>query len=373
MALKVLHLIDSGGLYGAEHMLLDLAAAQLDAGLQPVILSAGTPDINEKPLEVAARARELPLQTFRMRAGLNFRKGMEVLRFAQHQGFDILHSHGYKFNVLLGFLPWRVRKLPLLSTVHGYVQASLLSKMWLNRQIYNFSLAWMDAVVCVSEATRKDAGIFGRQAFVINNGIGLEEHSSADDPSGHIDAGVDLQDDEFVIAAFGRLSNEKGFHDLVAAFERVAPELKGTRLIVWGEGSMRRELEQLVANGRVANRVSLPGYTNQVEDLLSKVHLVVIPSYSEGLPMILLEAMKYRVPVIASTVGAMPEVLDFGGCGILVPPGDVDGLSIAIKQVWNDRSTAMARVKRARERLKSMYSSGVMEAKYRQLYGTLLR
>ena len=83
--------------------------------------------------------------------------------------------------------------------------------------------------------------------------------------------------------------------------------------------------------------------------------------------------MKYRVPVIASTVGAMPEVLDYGSCGILVPPGDVGGLCEAIKQVRNDRTAAKARAIRAHERLRALYSSRVMEEKYRNLYATLLR
>ncbi len=85
MSLRVLHMIDSGGLYGAENMLLDLVEEQQRQGLQPLILSAGTPDIEEKPLEVQARRRGLPVEPFRMRAGLNFRKGMELLRFAQRE------------------------------------------------------------------------------------------------------------------------------------------------------------------------------------------------------------------------------------------------------------------------------------------------
>jgi len=270
--------------------------------------------------------------------------------------------------VLLGLLPRHMRRIPLLGTVHGYVHAPVFSKMWFNRQLYNFSFVRMDMVVCVSEATRNDAGFFGRHAVVINNGLDLQEQAAGG--SGMADTG--RQADDFLIAAFGRLSGEKGFRDLVTAFTRVAAQLPGARLCIWGEGGMRAELEQLIASGGMNDRVELPGYSDQVEALLGNIQLVVIPSYSEGLPMILLEAMKYRVPVIASRVGAMPDVLGSGSCGILVPPGDANSLGEAIREVWHDRGAALERAERAHTRLETLYSSRVMEEQYRQVYMRLL-
>jgi len=122
MGIKVLHMIDSGGLYGAENMLLDLVEEQQRQGLQPLILSAGTPDIGEKPLEVQARRRGLPVEPFRMRAGLNFRKGMELLRYAQREGLDIL----------LGLFPGGIREIPSIVTLHGYARATPMSKKRFN-------------------------------------------------------------------------------------------------------------------------------------------------------------------------------------------------------------------------------------------------
>ena len=105
LALKVLHLIDSEGLYGAENMLLALVQEQIKSGMEPLILSAGTPEIAEKALEIEARKRGLPVLKFRMKPGMNLIKACQILRIAKRHGINIMHSHGYKFNILLGLMP----------------------------------------------------------------------------------------------------------------------------------------------------------------------------------------------------------------------------------------------------------------------------
>ena len=137
MTIKVLHLIDSGGLYGAEMMLLNLVEEQVKSGQKPLILSAGTPGIKEKAIEVEAKKRGLPVKAVRMKAGINFVKAFQIISFAKNENFDILHSHGYKFNILLGMLPRVFRKIPIVTTIHGYIPEKKYSKLaayqWLDR------------------------------------------------------------------------------------------------------------------------------------------------------------------------------------------------------------------------------------------------
>ena len=130
MGLKVLHLIDSGGLYGAEKMLLSLVKEQLKTGLEPMILSAGELDVIEKPIEAEAKRLGLPVIPWRMKPGLNLKESFKILRWAKKNRYDLLHSHGFKFNVLLGIYPERVRKIPMIATLHGYVYAPRFSKLW---------------------------------------------------------------------------------------------------------------------------------------------------------------------------------------------------------------------------------------------------
>ena len=83
-------------------------------------------------------------------------------------------------------------------------------------------------------------------------------------------------------------------------------------LVIWGEGYLRSDLESQVRELHLEDAVVMPGYTANVGFFLGRIDLLLLPSLTEGLPIILLEAMKYRVPVVASAVGSVPEVLDQG-------------------------------------------------------------
>src|SRR3989337_2476449 len=118
--MKVLHIIDSGGLYGAEVMLLNLVQEQLRLGLDPVICSIGEKRFFEKPLESEGLKRGFKIKKFRMRAGPNLLGAYKILRFAHIGKFDLMHTHGYKGNILFGLLLRGLRKIPLVSTLHGW-------------------------------------------------------------------------------------------------------------------------------------------------------------------------------------------------------------------------------------------------------------
>ncbi len=373
MGIKVLHLVDSGGLYGAEAMLLDLVDEQVKQGMEPLILSACKPDIDVKPLDQEARRRGLPIMSFKMKAGLNLRKGLEVLRFAQAEGFDVLHSHGYKFNILLGCLPRRFRKLPMLTTVHGYVLSRPLSKMRFNQWLDRICLTRMDAVVCVSTPTLRKAGLDPKHAVVINNGLRIVTDNDTD-TSGEATDQLDARMTEagFVIAAFGRLTQEKGLEDLVAAFIQFRVKISDALLVIWGEGCLRSRLQDIIHQNGLSGFVLLPGYTSKVTHYMKNIDILALPSLTEGLPVILLEAMRNGVPIVASRVGAIPEVLENGNCGALVNPGEPESLAAAMEQIYDDREGTQARVIRARARVKDRYSSNIMAAEYMAVYNELL-
>jgi glycosyltransferase involved in cell wall biosynthesis len=373
MGIKVLHMIDSGGLYGAEAMLLDLVEEQLKQGMEPLILSAGKPDIDVKPLDQEARRRGLPIKPFKMKAGLNFRKGLEVLRFAQEEGFDILHSHGYKFNILLGSLPRRIRKLPLLTTVHGYVLSRPLSKMRFNQWLDRICLARMDAVVCVSAPTLRKTGLEQKHAVVINNGLRIATKNDTDTTTEETDQmDARLARAKFVIAAFGRLTPEKGLEDLISAFIGFRVKISDAVLVIWGEGGLRYKLQAIIQQNGLSDSILLPGYTGKVSHYMKSINMLALPSLTEGLPVILLEAMHNGVPVVASKVGAIPEVLEYGECGVLVNPGEPESLAAAMERIYNDHEGTQARVNRARTRVKERYSSKMMADKYMAVYNELL-
>ena len=147
--IKVLHLIDSGGLYGAEKMLLALVSEQIKHGIEPMIFSVGEPGIGPKPLEVEASRSGLPVTPWRMKPGFNLMEALKIMRWATDHDYSLLHSHGYKFDILFGLLPIKIRGLPIISTVHGYVKAKFPRKIWFYELLDRIALRSVDHVIFV--------------------------------------------------------------------------------------------------------------------------------------------------------------------------------------------------------------------------------
>ena len=180
--MRILHTIDSGGLYGAEVMLLALVEEQIKLGLQPVIASIGEKVIEPKPLEVAARQKGFAVEVFQMFPGPNVAGAMKILRYAWRNHFDIIHSHGYKSNVLFGFLPRSIRKLPMVTTHHGYTSTIGFTKNRIYEWLDSIGLRFIDEVVLVNRGMLANPKIrkFKRVKFrVVDNGIPIGEPADA--------------------------------------------------------------------------------------------------------------------------------------------------------------------------------------------------
>lgn len=366
----MLHLIDSEGLYGAESVLLDLCSALQALGHEPAIASIGTPAAGEKPIEQAARARNLPVHRVVMAAGPSLRGARAILQVAETNRFDILHSHGYKPNILMGALPRRVRGRPLIVTVHGYTNAHWFDRQTLYGWLDRLLLRRADRVVLVHRGMTSRRGLdrlHDRRWRVIENGIDLAALNAAprDPRVGALSAGRSP-----VIGAIGRLSHEKGFDLLLRG---IAPSLRGQPagvVMILGEGPERSALMRLAQRLGIEDRVLLPGYVPNAGTCVPLFDVFVLPSRTEGLPITLLEAMSAGVPVVASRVGGVAGVLEEGQNGLLAEP-DADALGRAIEECLRDPEGARGRARVARAAVLDRYTSAAMARRYLDLYREL--
>ncbi len=363
--MKVLHIIDSGGLYGAEVLLLHLVAAQHEMGMKPVICSIGEPNTADKALELRAESVGISVHRVRMRSGMNLAGAMKILKYASNEEFDVLHSHGYKANILLGFLPRQMRRMPLISTLHGWTATTRYSALavygWLDRT----SLTYHDAVVAVSETMLEDGRIpaaVRRKLILIPNGIPVVVDATAQDDT------VDFCSQGFVIGAIGRLSPEKGFEYLLDAVASLVVDGKDIRLVLIGEGAERQRLEKRVSRLKLADRVHFAGYRENAGRYLTLFNAFVISSLTEGLPITLLEAMKAKTPIIATHVGAIPNALHNGKGGLLVSPKDKVALACAISQIIDNPERAGAQVEYSYRTFINAYTSDRMAERYLDVY-----
>lgn len=374
MGIKVLHLIDSGGLYGAEKMLLSLVQQQVKQGLEPMILSAGEPDAAEKGIEAQARRKGLPVTSWRMKPGLNLRESRRILKWAQENNYNLLHSHGFKFNVLLGMYPESIRLIPMTATLHGYVHAPRFSKMWLYESLDRFAIRRMNGVALVGEAMKKEfpGKLSSGHTVVIPNGLDIsevQELSSAplDEP---FKSFIDTH--EPVILGVGRLSREKGFDRLISAFSEFRKSFPNSGLVIVGEGKYRQQFEVLADELGVKDDVLMPGYYSKVPAMLRHSKVLVMPSLTEGLPITLLEAMSLKTPVVASAVGEIPKVLGDGQGGILLSDVGPATISKAIEKSVTDIELSSRKAEWGYGEVSKNYSSEAMADKYLAFYKGVL-
>ena len=369
--MRILHVIDSGGLYGAENMLLTLTAEQLQMGIRPVIASIGLPGELEKPLENEARRRGVEVQAFRMRPGPNLFGALRILRFAKRRDVKLLHAHGYKANILFGLLLSGVRRLPMVSTVHGWTGIGRSGRMRLYEWLDAHSLKCVDRVVLVDSAMAacSHLQLIRDRCLVVNNGLSGEP----DDEPVSLDKRIaDFCRDGFTLCAIGRLSAEKGFDLLLDALRAAVDRYPDLRLVIFGEGELRQALEQQVRDLRLQGRVLLVGFLPDARDYLMLCRGFVLSSLREGLPIVILEAMRAGVPIIATRVGGVPEALAEGEAGLLVEAGSSWALGEAIVQLREEGAFGEKRVAAASLRVRNHYSGRAMARHYQEVYAGLL-
>lgn len=372
--MKILHVIDSSGVYGAEVMLLNLMMEQQAMGHVPVLVSLemdGGSEMSEGGLPAEARKRQVDVIPYPSGRGYSWSIAKGLFRLAKNQGAAILHSHGYKGNILLGSVPRRLRAVPTVSTIHGWTAVRRLSRLWWYVVLDKFFLGQMDATVSVSPAACVRTRM--TESFVVPNGMAplkFPDRRILADSEPEI---MRFCSDAFVVGVISRLSDEKGLDYLINAVEELVQSGRNLKAVIFGEGPLRERLQRRLDSGKLADRVLLAGYKSQAHRYLPLFDTFVLPSLTEGLPMTLLEAMQAGVPIVASRVGGIPGLLKEGALGLLVEPGDTKGIRTAIDQLYADRAKGARMVAAAREEVVSNYSSRRMAERYASIYATVIQ
>lgn len=364
---KILHLIDSGGFYGAERVVLTLMAEQTRLGLLPILGSIAPKSIDEKPIEAEAKARGLSVRKIRMANGPNLLGARRLLREAFKENVDVIHSHGYKPDILVGLVKWAYAKIPLVSTIHGWTSMGGCRRISAYEWLDSLMLKLADAVVLVSNDMVRNRNM-NRFRFtnysVINNGIQpiIPIPVPEDDEVRRFCKG------SFVIGSIGRLSPEKNHTLLIRAFQQILQEGPDAKLVLLGDGESRSSLEAEIRTLNLENRILIAGYKDNAFNYLPLFDLFVLPSLTEGLPVTLLEAMSCGTPIVSTRVGGIPEALANGEAGLLVEPGDIDGLKEAILELFRNSELGKKFALKAKEIVDDRYSAEIMAKSYLAVY-----
>ncbi len=270
---------------------------------------------------------------------------------------DVVVTHQVKSHFLLN-LSRLWQKYPWVAFNHGYTTTD--RKMLLYNRLDRWSLPKADRVVTVCDAFAKglvNMGVRRERIHVQHNSIRPEPTVSAQEM--HLLRGkLGLNEGERMIVAVGRLSKEKAQIDLLHAFKKLidANTEINARLVIVGDGPEREPLVEAAASLGIRDRVVFTGQTNNVHVYYAAADALVNPSHSEGSPYVLLEAMTAGLPIVATEVGGVPEMVENNETALLVPANDPQAMADAIARILNDEKLAGQLAENAGELVSTHFS-----------------
>ena len=259
----------------------------------------------------------------------------EMLSICRRERVRIWHGHDYKSNAL-GLLLRRFWPMKLITTVHGWVHHTQRTPLYY--RIDRLCLPRYDLVLCVSPDLHEQAlacGVAPERCVLIENAIDTEEFRRRTSVA-ESKRRLGLPAERFLIGSVGRLSAEKGFDILIRSLDRLLRNGRDIGLVIVGEGDEEARLRGLIAELGHDERVRLLGYRPDVPAIYQALDVFALSSHREGLPNVLLEAMAFEVPVVATSIAGIPKLISDGDNGLLVPPCEVEALADALAGLYAD-------------------------------------
>ena len=363
---KVLQLISSGGYYGAENMLLNLCASQQKAGCQNSLMIFY--NVHAPNVEFYERARRsgLSVRMVHCQGRADWRAVRQIQECIQEDRIQLLHTHGYKAD-LYGYVAARRSGKPIVATCHNWVGGTAALSIY--NHLDRMALKRFHGLAAVSDSVAERllaSGVPARKIRTIANGIDVQTFERARPlPVLNFNGSK-------VIGMVARLDFQKGFEYLLRAARELRDVFPTLKVVIVGEGPDRTAIENMIQRFGLQSNVILAGQHSDMPAIYAAMDVFVLPSLNEGLPMTILEAMAASKPVIATRVGAIPKVIQDGETGLLVDPGDTDGLRSALARLLADSDLCCRLGAAGHDWVSRNYTSEAMALKYRQMYDDVL-
>jgi glycosyltransferase involved in cell wall biosynthesis len=278
--------------------------------------------------ELRQRAREgLELIALAPRTEMDLSAAWRLSRLIKQLGPDVVHAHdphGVAMAALALSMSTQLAKPPLVAArrVDFHLKGNALSR-WKYRQV--------DCFICASEAVRRMLvadGVPAARAVTVHEGIDLGHVDAA--PAADLHADLWLPHGSPIVGNVAALVPHKGQRHLIEAAAIVVTRVPDARFVIAGEGELRPVLERQIKEHHLEKHVFLAGFRPDILSVHKGFDIFVMSSVTEGLGTSLLDAMACGKPIVATTAGGMPEVVEDGATGLLVPPRDHQAMAAAI-------------------------------------------
>ncbi len=358
----VVHVVQNLAIGGLERVVLNLALHAHRDRFSPSIVCLGAGG----PLVEQARSAGIGVRVIGQGAGFRPQTVLSLARHFRKDGVKVVHGHNAA-PLVYGALAGRLARCGVVYTAHGMTTSKARNPARLSH------MGWVDDFITVSEDARQiaieKAGMAPARVRTIVNGVDTRTFMRPDDATRlRTRAQLGLANDAFVFGIVARLSAAKDHANLFRAFADVARTHAEARLVVVGDGELRADLERLVTDLGIQDRIVMTLSRNDIKELLGAFDTFVLSSYTEGLAMTLLEAASSELPIVATAVGGNTEVVVDHETGLVVPARDSVRLAEAMNWIAAHPSESRAMGARGRNRVAQKFSIDAMVDAYEAAY-----
>ncbi|TCP26013.1 hypothetical protein EV207_12047 [Scopulibacillus darangshiensis] len=324
--MKILHLIGGKEIAGSKNHLISLLDRCSRSEIFLGVFEKG--EIYDEAVKLGINVREFNQKTRYDLSVIN-----KIKRLIKSEAIDIVHTHGPRAN-LYGYVVNKIIPFIWATTVHSDPRYDFIGRGvmgWGFTKVNIHVLKRVDHYFAISNRFRETLVQLGAEKHKITtvyNGITFDEQL----PPALAREDLGLDQDDFVMTTVGRLHPIKGHKYLISAMGRLTMDGCKAKLLIIGDGPLKKELENEVKSWGLESHIIFLGHQQDVDSFYGLSDIKVLPSLSESFPLVILEAARARLPVIATDVGGVSDMMSKPDYGWVVPPRDEDALMDAIKE-----------------------------------------
>jgi glycosyltransferase involved in cell wall biosynthesis len=335
-----------------------MLAYALSHGVQPIIIPEIVGEFSLGPRELRALVR--------------------LYRLMRGERPHIMHTHTAKAGFVGRLAAWLARVPVVVHTFHGHILHGYYSprKTRLLRRMERILARVTDRIIAVSAQVKQDLVAYGvapaEKILVVPLGLELEPFLDGSRSRGTFCHELNLKEGERLVGIVGRLFPIKNHRLFLDAAALMARQELAARFVIIGDGALRQEMEQYAHALDIAERVIFTGWRHDLPRIYADLDVLAVTSNNEGTPVSAIEAMAAGCPVVATRVGGLPDLINDGETGYLVPPGDAQAVSAAMLRLLREPEMARRMGQTARTMVQERFAAQRLVNDMARLYPELL-
>jgi glycosyltransferase involved in cell wall biosynthesis len=361
--IKVLELIDGGFIGGGQVHVLSLASGLDKSEFAPVVAAMGGGEFEKTVHESGITFKDIYQPKFLRKKFL-----YPLIDYCREEKFDILHSHGG----VSGFYGRLVKKyLPGIKAIHSihglhYVNSKNIIKKFISGAIEQSLVKYTDFTICETKQDFNNAAqikvLDPEKSAIIPNGINLKKYENPGNKNPEFLNSIGVNPVDFIVGNISRFDIQKNQALIIKAAAELVTKYPDMKFVLVGNGKKLEESKKLAENLGISSKILFAGEQKNLVDYYASFDIFVFPTFWEGMPYVLLEAMASGLPIICSDIPSLNEVIENNKSALTFNPEKVFELTTAIEKLYNYRALASELGKKALESVKKYDETGMIQS-----------